>query len=158
MHPPPHLTKFRRKILVSQSNRATTLVLLLQLFGSGSQVAMSSALSQRMLSLSRAPGSRHRTPTLFRMPFTTCRSLPREQSNANTKSQHPTQRVSKSAVEPPEIPSFSFRGLGASRPVKIVVWTALGVLGTVETVFYTRAAWQWMYPKTEDVSSSESSE
>ena len=38
----------------------------------------------------------------------------------------------------PSVGAFSFRDLGASRPVKIVVWSAIGIIGTAETIFWAR--------------------
>ena len=47
----------------------------------------------------------------------------------------------------PEMPAFSMKGLGASSTVKFVVYTALGVLGTMETVFYGQWAYRKLYPE-----------
>ncbi|KIW18538.1 hypothetical protein PV08_02826 [Exophiala spinifera] len=49
----------------------------------------------------------------------------------------------------PSYPSFSFAGLGASRGVRITVMAAIGVLGTMETIFWTKALWRYLYPSTE---------
>ena len=48
--------------------------------------------------------------------------------------------------QPNQNPSFqsaSFKDLGATRTVKIVVLVCLGVLGTLETIFWTKAVWRY---------------
>ena len=42
-------------------------------------------------------------------------------------------------------------GLGASRSVKIVVYTALAVIRTIETAVWCRWGWAKMYPQPEKV-------
>lgn len=46
----------------------------------------------------------------------------------------------------PEYPSFSFAGLGATRAVKVTVLVALGVAGTLETIFWTKALLRYCFP------------
>lgn len=46
--------------------------------------------------------------------------------------------------ENPSYPSFSLEGLGANRSVKIVLIVCLTVLGTMESIFWARAIWEWM--------------
>ena len=41
------------------------------------------------------------------------------------------------------MPQISFKDLGMSRNVKIFVYLVIGVLGTMETVFWTKAIWRW---------------
>ncbi|KAJ9646206.1 hypothetical protein H2204_000869 [Knufia peltigerae] len=55
----------------------------------------------------------------------------------------------------PSYPSFSFAGLGASRTVRVTVLAALGVLGTLETIFWAKALWRYFYPSTEATSEDE---
>ena len=43
-------------------------------------------------------------------------------------------------------PSFSFKDLGAIRAVKITVIAALSIVGTLETIFYTKALWRYFVP------------
>lgn len=45
--------------------------------------------------------------------------------------------------ENPSMPQISFKDLGMSRNVKIFVYLVIGVLGTMETVFWTKAIWRW---------------
>lgn len=40
-------------------------------------------------------------------------------------------------------------GLGASPTVKVVVYTAIGILATIETYVYCRWAWYKLFPKTQ---------
>jgi len=51
----------------------------------------------------------------------------------------------------PSLPAFSMEGLGASRSVKIVVYTALAVIRTIETAVWCRWGWAKMYPQPEKV-------
>jgi hypothetical protein len=51
---------------------------------------------------------------------------------------------------PGELPSFSMRDLGASPTVKFVVYTVLGVMGTLETYAYGKWAWYKWGPKPDD--------
>ncbi|KAL4953931.1 hypothetical protein BDW69DRAFT_147136 [Aspergillus filifer] len=48
-------------------------------------------------------------------------------------------------VEPvnPEVPRFSFEGLGISKNVKIVLYTLISIWGTFETYFYYQALMRW---------------
>jgi hypothetical protein len=46
-------------------------------------------------------------------------------------------------------PSLSFAGLGASRAAKVTVLIALGVVGTLETIFWTKALWRYFSPSTD---------
>ena len=43
-------------------------------------------------------------------------------------------------------PTLNFADLRASRAVKITVLAALGVFGTIETIFWARALWQYLSP------------
>lgn len=40
--------------------------------------------------------------------------------------------------QPEEIPSFSWKELGASRTAKFVIIGSLGIVGTLETIFYAK--------------------
>ncbi|TPX16783.1 uncharacterized protein E0L32_012387 [Thyridium curvatum] len=42
--------------------------------------------------------------------------------------------------------------LGATRRTKIVVIVALGIFGTMETIFYVKGFLRWLYPPPEDES------
>jgi len=43
------------------------------------------------------------------------------------------------------MPAFSFKGLGASRAVKITVLVCLSILGTMESVFWFKVLWAKFY-------------
>ncbi|MCJ1472112.1 hypothetical protein MMC13_000759 [Lambiella insularis] len=49
----------------------------------------------------------------------------------------------------PAHPRVSFKDLGATWTVKVVVIACLTVLGTLETIFYLRMGWAWLYPVAE---------
>ncbi|KAK1230527.1 hypothetical protein PQX77_006376 [Marasmius sp. AFHP31] len=40
--------------------------------------------------------------------------------------------------------------MGATRGVKITILIFLSIVGTMETMFYVKAAQRWLYPKDED--------
>lgn len=44
-------------------------------------------------------------------------------------------------------PSTRFSELGASRPVKVIVISVLVVLGTLESVFWTKTLWAYFFPE-----------
>ncbi|KAI5924295.1 hypothetical protein F4810DRAFT_135149 [Camillea tinctor] len=46
--------------------------------------------------------------------------------------------------------TISFKSLGMTRGVKAVVYTALGIFGTMETIFWTKVLWRWWTGKGED--------
>ncbi|KAI9673617.1 MAG: hypothetical protein M1817_002254 [Caeruleum heppii] len=50
----------------------------------------------------------------------------------------------------PDYPTFSMDGLGASRSVKIVVYTAAGIIGTLETYAWGMWGWYKLYPPSEE--------
>lgn len=41
------------------------------------------------------------------------------------------------------MPQFSFKDLGMSRNVKVFVYLVIGVLGTMESIFWAKAIWRW---------------
>ena len=63
-----------------------------------------------------------------------------------------SQQQSTRAEKPPgsdsELPpiSFNWTDLGANRTVKITILIAVGIIGTTETIFYTRALWRYFVP------------
>ncbi|KAE8440700.1 hypothetical protein EG329_006786 [Mollisiaceae sp. DMI_Dod_QoI] len=80
------------------------------------------ALTRRALSQRRVPSHAHRGATAYFQ-------------SRRTKSSH--HDPSKN----PSIPSASFKDLGASRTVKIVVVTFLAIAGTMETIAWTKFLW-----------------
>ncbi|KAI5806046.1 hypothetical protein EDC01DRAFT_777935 [Geopyxis carbonaria] len=50
-------------------------------------------------------------------------------------------------TENPSYPTFTLKGLGANRTVKVVVVAALTVMATAETVFWGRVVWGKWGPK-----------
>ncbi|KAI1367561.1 hypothetical protein F5Y08DRAFT_298266, partial [Xylaria arbuscula] len=48
-------------------------------------------------------------------------------------------------TSPPPEDDFkiSFRDLGMNRTTKLVVYTVIGILGTMETIFWCKAIWRW---------------
>ncbi|PVH74844.1 hypothetical protein DL98DRAFT_519000 [Cadophora sp. DSE1049] len=64
-----------------------------------------------------------------------------------------TQNSSPSKPSPPPNPSFgaaSFKELGATRTVKIVVYIAVVIIGTAETFTWSKFLWAKFGPKKED--------
>ena len=95
--------------------------------------SVSSAYSPANLQISRALLSTHRARLADQ------RSEKMQQPESNKQS-------SKPAPENPSMPAFSLQGLGATRTVKIVVLCAIGIMGTMETIFYTKVAWNYLFP------------
>lgn len=60
------------------------------------------------------------------------------------------QYSSAPSSENPSDMAFSFKDLGASRGVKIVVLTALTVFGTIESVFWAKVLWAKISPAPEE--------
>ncbi|KAI0457990.1 hypothetical protein F5B21DRAFT_501006 [Xylaria acuta] len=46
---------------------------------------------------------------------------------------------------------FSFHNLGMNRITKLVVYGVVGVLGTMETIFWCKVLWRWWTSNEEDV-------
>jgi hypothetical protein len=62
----------------------------------------------------------------------------------------------KSHVNPGELPAFSMKDLGANKTVKTVVYLTVGIIGTAETITYTKLAYRYFYPPpTDDVDISD---
>ncbi|KAL6243112.1 hypothetical protein RBB50_010212 [Rhinocladiella similis] len=111
------------------------------------------------MSLLRSPSRQFKiadrlTAALRRQPMPMAVSLKPQvrslsQQEPNLQGQRPGPK------DDPSYPSFSFAGLGASRTVRITVVAALGVLGTIETVFWAKALWRYFYPSTEVTSEDE---
>ncbi|KAL4791432.1 hypothetical protein BDV19DRAFT_293401 [Aspergillus venezuelensis] len=62
---------------------------------------------------------------------------PSHLDKSSSSSSPKTERVN------PEIPRFSFEGLGISKNVKIILYTLLSIWGTFETYFYYQALMRW---------------
>ena len=71
---------------------------------------------------------------------------PWRSSNSRTASTQPP-RQHKEEKEQVEPTSFSFKDLGMSPTVKIVVYTALGIIGTAETITYGTWGYYKLFPK-----------
>ncbi|KAI1630084.1 hypothetical protein EDD37DRAFT_82155 [Exophiala viscosa] len=63
--------------------------------------------------------------------------------NADTQGSH-TSKAEDSPYTP-----FSFAGLGATRAVKITILISIGIIGTAETVFWTKALWHYFSEPTD---------
>lgn len=55
----------------------------------------------------------------------------------------------------PSYGSFSFKDLGATAVVKITVLTVVGVLGTIETIFWTKVLWRYFSSPATEVTDGE---
>lgn len=62
-------------------------------------------------------------------------STTRQLQQSPPRNEHDTQN--------PELPKFSFEGLGISKNMKLFLIGILGVLGTIETWFWCKAIWRW---------------
>ncbi|KAI1498531.1 hypothetical protein F5X99DRAFT_411945 [Biscogniauxia marginata] len=96
-----------------------------------------------------APGARRCLTTTPASHLSTKRQL-----NGNTSSSNSNSNNISSSGQPaggaPGSDEFSLKGLGMTRGVKIVVYTVVGVLGTMETVFWTKVLWRWWTNKGEE--------
>ena len=50
----------------------------------------------------------------------------------------------------PSYPTFSFKDLGASRTVKIVVIAGLSVINTIKSIFWVKAIWAKISPSLQE--------
>ncbi|QSS59849.1 hypothetical protein I7I51_04645 [Histoplasma capsulatum] len=93
---------------------------------------------------------------LFSTSSTSSRSeaLDQKQHQCRRKVKHTNSQGSTGINSNPEIPTFSFEGLGLSRNMKMVVLGLVGVFGTVETWFWCKAIWRW-WTAPENVRDSE---
>lgn len=66
---------------------------------------------------------------------------------AHSYSSKPQQGSSSKDQEPPQLPKFSLDGLGATPAIKAVVYTMVGILGTVETYTYGLWIYHKLYPE-----------
>lgn len=55
----------------------------------------------------------------------------------------------------PSYPTLSFKDLGASRTVKIVVIAGLSVIGTIESIFWAKVIWAKISPPPQEEPKSE---
>lgn len=80
-------------------------------------------------------------------PTTTIRRY--SQKPSNDESQTNAKGKTNTTTNPGQLPHFSMNDLGASSTVKIVVYTMLGIMGTVETYAYGKWAWYKWGPKAD---------
>ncbi|EON69310.1 hypothetical protein W97_08570 [Coniosporium apollinis CBS 100218] len=106
-------------------------------------------LSQRT-PLLRPAVWRYLNPHRISAPSPALRSATAPQTASfSTTPYNPLQKDSlrkPAADETPTYPAFSMEGLGASRTVKIVIYTAITIIGTIETYAYGKWAWYKLYP------------
>jgi hypothetical protein len=67
-----------------------------------------------------------------------------------SKSRYSTSKPPPNTSENSELPSFSFKDLGANRTVKIVVIVALTIGGTAESVFWAQMLWAKFGPEKKE--------
>ncbi len=93
------------------------------------------------------------TPGASRMSlFRPCARLHNISKSSRSQFSIQSQRQNANENKPPlpKNPSYgaaSFKELGATRTVKVVVYVAIGIIATVETVTYTRFLWAKFGPK-----------
>lgn len=61
----------------------------------------------------------------------------------------------KKHTNPGEMPAFSFKDLGATRPVKVVVYLMVGIIGTAETFTYGKWAYHAWWKPSDEVESAD---
>ncbi|KAI3325015.1 hypothetical protein HD806DRAFT_491742 [Xylariaceae sp. AK1471] len=67
-----------------------------------------------------------------------------DSANAPKNISQPSQSTASNRQAPsPEDFKISFRDLGMNRITKFVVYAVIGVLGTMETIFWCKALWRW---------------
>ncbi|KAF7511318.1 hypothetical protein GJ744_004883 [Endocarpon pusillum] len=88
---------------------------------------------------------------LLAQPSTFSRNLTTFNNKDNVSQKAEPQKRQSDAASPqnPSYPAFSFDGLGASRGVKVVVIAGLTVLGTMETIFWSKWLWAKFSPVPE---------
>ncbi|KAI1328817.1 hypothetical protein F5Y16DRAFT_368047 [Xylariaceae sp. FL0255] len=81
----------------------------------------------------------------IRLPLAGSRLLSSTTSpNKKPSSEAPRPTGSPNKGEPtPDDFKIDFRDLGMNRTTKIVVYTAITIIGTMETIFWCKAAWRW---------------
>jgi len=105
---------------------------------------------------SRSLLNRHATPSLpLSIRFETASQKASLSTKEDVKPQKAPASKLDSKSENPSYPAFSLEGLGANRTVKYVVYGALSVLGTIETVFWVQTLWAKFSPSREDGSRPE---
>ncbi|KAL4936700.1 hypothetical protein BDV06DRAFT_88719 [Aspergillus oleicola] len=92
--------------------------------------------------LPRAPASNARSTLQIRAAAFSTRAIYLEKLPSSTPNQ-------KEQPVNPEVPRFSFEGLGISKNVKIVLYTLLSIWGTFETYFYYQALMRWWRARNE---------
>ncbi|KAF2843211.1 hypothetical protein M501DRAFT_994067 [Patellaria atrata CBS 101060] len=112
------------------------------------------ALSTRELShaTSIAP---HPRVSSFINPLSTFRRA----AYSSVKDSGPVKRSARKEEQTsgnPELPSFSFKDLGATKTVRYVVIVAIAIGATIESIFWVKVGWRWLYPAQEDITESES--
>lgn len=70
-------------------------------------------------------------------------------ARSSNQSSTTKQSTKPSPSSNPELPRIKFSDLGASPAVKYTLYAVLGVLGTMETIFYAKVGWRWLYPPVE---------
>ncbi|KUJ19593.1 uncharacterized protein LY89DRAFT_717066 [Mollisia scopiformis] len=85
--------------------------------------------------------------TLSRKPLN-LRSYRKPPAYFQSRRAKSSQKNTSNHNEP--LPSANFRDLGASRTVKIVVFTFLAIAGTLEMITWTKLLWAKFGPSAED--------
>ena len=115
-----------------------------------------SPVSTLMQQITRST-SNNRNPTLLPAQQSTfSRNLATFNTKNNISQKAEPQKRQSDAASPhnPSYPAFSLDGLGASRGVKVVVIAGLTVLGTMETIFWSKWLWAKFSPAPEEESKS----
>ena len=58
----------------------------------------------------------------------------------------------------PGLPKINLKDLGATTPIRIVIYIVIGIIGTAETVFWCQWLWRFIYPASKDARKEEGSE
>ncbi|KAI0598035.1 hypothetical protein F4775DRAFT_206600 [Biscogniauxia sp. FL1348] len=74
----------------------------------------------------------------------------KRQPNSNTHHDGGGGSSSQPTGGAPTPDAFSFKSLGMTPGVRVVVYTALGIFGTMETILWIKVFWRWWTGKGEE--------
>lgn len=110
-----------------------------------------SRVATLMQQTTRRTANNHNLTLLPAQQSTFSRNLTTFNTKDNVSQKAEPQKRQPNAASPqnPSYQTFSFDGLGASRGVKVVVVAGLTVLGTMETIFWSKFLWAKFSPVPE---------
>ncbi|KAI8630155.1 hypothetical protein F5Y19DRAFT_429082 [Xylariaceae sp. FL1651] len=70
-------------------------------------------------------------------------SVKKQSSTASSNESSPRHGASNNQSPSPDDFKISFQDIGMNRTTRFVVYAVVGVLGTMETIFWCKALWRW---------------